>query len=149
MQAHISALIRSKFLSYRDFHTLMYTCAAEFDFLELEVSAAGRRRPTAPTAPELLASPSDSGSLPEDAAAAPQPAAAGAGAGQGKRTRSVFEEEERDPGRLLSGTQGTSAPGEGPPLGASVGKVTGVCFQTGQDVVRFLKEGGRGAAGQG
>uniref|UniRef100_H3CDE8 Dpy-19-like 1, like (H. sapiens) n=1 Tax=Tetraodon nigroviridis TaxID=99883 RepID=H3CDE8_TETNG len=34
--AHISALIKSKFMSYRDFHTLMYTCAAEFDFLELE-----------------------------------------------------------------------------------------------------------------
>ncbi|XP_068178897.1 dpy-19-like 1, like isoform X2 [Antennarius striatus] len=34
--AHISGLIKSKFTSYRDFHTLMYTCAAEFDFLELE-----------------------------------------------------------------------------------------------------------------
>ncbi|KAM6994369.1 dpy-19-like 1, like [Tautogolabrus adspersus] len=34
--AHISALIKSKFTSYRDFHTLMYTCAAEFDFIELE-----------------------------------------------------------------------------------------------------------------
>lgn len=27
-------------MSYKDFHTLMYTCAAEFDFLELEVSSA-------------------------------------------------------------------------------------------------------------
>ncbi|KAF3839214.1 hypothetical protein F7725_017931 [Dissostichus mawsoni] len=34
--AHISGLIKSKFTSYKDFHTLMYTCAAEFDFLELE-----------------------------------------------------------------------------------------------------------------
>ncbi|XP_068615314.1 dpy-19-like 1, like [Brachionichthys hirsutus] len=34
--AHISGLIRSKFSSYKDFHTLMYTCAAEFDFLEQE-----------------------------------------------------------------------------------------------------------------
>ncbi|KAM9782587.1 dpy-19-like 1, like [Neosynchiropus ocellatus] len=34
--AHISALIKSKFTSYRDFHTLMYTCAAEFDFMEME-----------------------------------------------------------------------------------------------------------------
>lgn len=37
-QAHISGLIKSKFTNYNDFHTLMYTCAAEFDFLELEVS---------------------------------------------------------------------------------------------------------------
>ncbi|XP_030250411.1 dpy-19-like 1, like [Sparus aurata] len=34
--AHISGLIKSKFTSYKDFHTLMYTCAAEFDFIELE-----------------------------------------------------------------------------------------------------------------
>uniref|UniRef100_A0A3P8NSM1 Dpy-19-like 1, like (H. sapiens) n=1 Tax=Astatotilapia calliptera TaxID=8154 RepID=A0A3P8NSM1_ASTCA len=33
--AHISGLIKSKFTSYKDFHTLMYTCAAEFDFMEL------------------------------------------------------------------------------------------------------------------
>lgn len=39
-QAHISGLIKSKFTSYKDFHTLMYTCAAEFDFIELEVSSA-------------------------------------------------------------------------------------------------------------
>lgn len=26
-------------MSYKDFHTLMYTCAAEFDFLELEVGS--------------------------------------------------------------------------------------------------------------
>uniref|UniRef100_A0A8C6U345 Dpy-19-like 1, like (H. sapiens) n=1 Tax=Neogobius melanostomus TaxID=47308 RepID=A0A8C6U345_9GOBI len=30
------ALIKSKFTSYKDFHTMMYTCAAEFDFIELE-----------------------------------------------------------------------------------------------------------------
>uniref|UniRef100_A0A667XCJ3 Dpy-19-like 1, like (H. sapiens) n=1 Tax=Myripristis murdjan TaxID=586833 RepID=A0A667XCJ3_9TELE len=29
-------LIKSKFTSYKDFHTLMYTCAAEFDFMEFE-----------------------------------------------------------------------------------------------------------------
>uniref|UniRef100_A0A8C5ECQ8 Dpy-19-like 1, like (H. sapiens) n=1 Tax=Gouania willdenowi TaxID=441366 RepID=A0A8C5ECQ8_GOUWI len=37
--AHISGLIKSKFTSYNDFHTLMYTCAAEFDFMELETPA--------------------------------------------------------------------------------------------------------------
>ncbi|XP_024114216.1 dpy-19-like 1, like isoform X2 [Oryzias melastigma] len=34
--AHISGLIKSKFTSYKDFHTMMYTCAAEFDFIEFE-----------------------------------------------------------------------------------------------------------------
>lgn len=34
--AHISAMFKSKFTSYKDFHTMMYTCAAEFDFLEFE-----------------------------------------------------------------------------------------------------------------
>ncbi|CAL8247819.1 unnamed protein product [Lota lota] len=34
--AHISGLIKSKFTNYQDFHTLMYTCAAEFDFMEIE-----------------------------------------------------------------------------------------------------------------
>lgn len=37
-QAHISSLIKSKFTSYKDFDTMMYTCAAEFDFMEVEVS---------------------------------------------------------------------------------------------------------------
>uniref|UniRef100_A0A672Z0D4 Dpy-19-like 1, like (H. sapiens) n=1 Tax=Sphaeramia orbicularis TaxID=375764 RepID=A0A672Z0D4_9TELE len=36
-KAHISGLIKSKFTSYKDFHTMMYTCAAEFDFMEFEV----------------------------------------------------------------------------------------------------------------
>ncbi|XP_038135518.1 dpy-19-like 1, like [Cyprinodon tularosa] len=36
--AHISGLIKSKFTSYKDFHTLMYTCAAEFDFMEFETT---------------------------------------------------------------------------------------------------------------
>uniref|UniRef100_A0A8C7MP13 Probable C-mannosyltransferase DPY19L1 n=1 Tax=Oncorhynchus kisutch TaxID=8019 RepID=A0A8C7MP13_ONCKI len=35
-QAHISSLIKSKFTSYKDFDTMMYTCAAEFDFMEIE-----------------------------------------------------------------------------------------------------------------
>ncbi|XP_027719756.1 probable C-mannosyltransferase DPY19L1 [Vombatus ursinus] len=34
--AHISNLLTSKFFSYKDFDTLMYTCAAEFDFMEKE-----------------------------------------------------------------------------------------------------------------
>ncbi|KAJ7985524.1 hypothetical protein DPEC_G00352950 [Dallia pectoralis] len=33
--AHISSLIKSKFSSYKDFDTMMYTCAAEFDFMEM------------------------------------------------------------------------------------------------------------------
>uniref|UniRef100_A0A4W5QB64 Dpy-19-like 1, like (H. sapiens) n=1 Tax=Hucho hucho TaxID=62062 RepID=A0A4W5QB64_9TELE len=35
-QAHISSLIKSKFTSYKDFDTMMYTCAPEFDFMEIE-----------------------------------------------------------------------------------------------------------------
>ncbi|XP_006124115.2 protein C-mannosyl-transferase DPY19L1 isoform X2 [Pelodiscus sinensis] len=34
--AHISSLLKSKFIGYKDFDTLMYTCAAEFDFMEKE-----------------------------------------------------------------------------------------------------------------
>lgn len=34
--AHISSLIKSKFTSYKDFDTMMYTCAAEFDFIEAD-----------------------------------------------------------------------------------------------------------------
>lgn len=44
-QAHISGLIKSKFTSYKDFHTLMYTCAAEFDFMELEVRSLSFENP--------------------------------------------------------------------------------------------------------
>ncbi|XP_052002894.1 probable C-mannosyltransferase DPY19L1 isoform X2 [Xyrauchen texanus] len=34
--AHINSLIKSKFTNYKDFDTMMYTCAAEFDFIEAD-----------------------------------------------------------------------------------------------------------------
>jgi len=40
IQAHIGALLLSKFTSYQDFHTQLYTCAAEFDFLSLSYALA-------------------------------------------------------------------------------------------------------------
>lgn len=30
-------ILKSKFTDYKDFHTMLYTCAAEFDFIETEV----------------------------------------------------------------------------------------------------------------
>lgn len=36
-QMHIINLLRSKLSSFQDFHTMLYTCAAEFDFMPLEV----------------------------------------------------------------------------------------------------------------
>ena len=35
--AHVFSILRSKFGDYRDFHTLLYTCAKEFDFLGAEM----------------------------------------------------------------------------------------------------------------
>ena len=34
---HISDIFRSKFTNFSNFHTMLYTCAAEFDFMEKEV----------------------------------------------------------------------------------------------------------------
>ncbi|KAK2149809.1 hypothetical protein LSH36_436g06053 [Paralvinella palmiformis] len=34
--AHIADLLRSKFTDFKSFHTMLYTCAAEFDFMEQE-----------------------------------------------------------------------------------------------------------------
>lgn len=36
LQAHIGDILRSKFGNFKNFHTLLYTCAPEFDFLEYE-----------------------------------------------------------------------------------------------------------------
>ena len=37
-QAHIGDIFRSKFSDFKNFHIMLYTCAAEFDFMEAEVS---------------------------------------------------------------------------------------------------------------
>lgn len=57
-QAHIGAILLSKFTSYRDFHTQLYTCAAEFDFLPFEYGlklTATMLLPTAVAAAGLVA----------------------------------------------------------------------------------------------
>ena len=36
-QAHVFDILRSKFSGFRNFHTLLYTCAKEFDFLGTEM----------------------------------------------------------------------------------------------------------------
>lgn len=36
LQAHIAAIFVSKITSYRDFHTQLYSCSPEFDFLPLD-----------------------------------------------------------------------------------------------------------------
>lgn len=35
--AHVFNIFRAKFTGYKDFHTMLYTCAAEFDFMPVEV----------------------------------------------------------------------------------------------------------------
>ncbi|VDI46239.1 Hypothetical predicted protein, partial [Mytilus galloprovincialis] len=34
--AHIGEIFRSKFGDFKNFHTMLYTCAKEFDFMEPE-----------------------------------------------------------------------------------------------------------------
>lgn len=36
-QAHVGDILRSKFTTFNNFHTLLYTCAKEFDFLGWEM----------------------------------------------------------------------------------------------------------------
>eukprot|EP00118_Oscarella_pearsei_P008350 m.42583 g.42583 ORF g.42583 m.42583 type:complete len:255 (+) comp33366_c0_seq16:651-1415(+) len=36
--AHIGHILKAKFGLYKDFHTMLYTCAREFDFIEWEVN---------------------------------------------------------------------------------------------------------------
>ena len=51
-QAHVFDILRAKFTDYRNFHTMLYTCAKEFDFLGTEMpmkTAATMLLPTAMT----------------------------------------------------------------------------------------------------
>ncbi|CAD6188034.1 unnamed protein product [Caenorhabditis auriculariae] len=57
--AHILDILRSKFTDYQNFHTRLYTCSAEFDFISLETLKKLTQTfliPTACTAVVLLAS---------------------------------------------------------------------------------------------
>ncbi len=36
-QAHIFDILRAKFTDFKSFHTLLYSCAKEFDFLGTEM----------------------------------------------------------------------------------------------------------------
>ncbi|XP_038077435.1 probable C-mannosyltransferase DPY19L1 [Patiria miniata] len=48
--AHIGNLFRSKFSDYKDFHTMLYTCAAEFDFMESQTPVRYLKTLLLPTA---------------------------------------------------------------------------------------------------
>ena len=49
-QAHVFDILKSKFSDYRDFHTMLYTCAKEFDFLGTEMPIKATKTLLIPTA---------------------------------------------------------------------------------------------------
>ncbi|XP_028048911.1 probable C-mannosyltransferase DPY19L1 isoform X1 [Monomorium pharaonis] len=48
--AHVFNILKSKLTSYRDFHTMLYTCSAEFDFLQYKTYEAIIKTLLLPTA---------------------------------------------------------------------------------------------------